>query len=112
MSEVSPVIDGPTVTVARAAELLHCGRTVVFRLLDDGQLKRAPKFGRKTLIKTASVYRLIGELPPESEYARKRRARTTQRAAFLRDAFDMGSGSSGCLSLSGSEINGGTSVPS
>lgn len=47
--------DGPTVTVVRAAELLHCGRTRVYELLAEGRIVRAPKFGRVTVITTESV---------------------------------------------------------
>lgn len=90
--------DGPTITVARAAELLHCERTKVFMLIADGTLERAPRFGRKTTVVTASVTRaaLQGPRAPEARPRRsRRRARLAQLAAEL-DAVPLnGIGSSG-----------------
>ncbi|QSQ10776.1 hypothetical protein [Myxococcus landrumensis] len=50
-----PGLDGPSITVERAAELLQCKRTRVFELLAEGRLKRAPKFGKKTTVILESV---------------------------------------------------------
>ncbi len=48
--------DGPSVTVERAAELMHCSRRTIFILLANKTLREAKSFGRKTLIVTQSIY--------------------------------------------------------
>lgn len=48
--------DGPTVTIERAAELLHCSRARVWQLLAEGKLTRAPRYGRRTVVTTESVF--------------------------------------------------------
>lgn len=63
--------DGPTVTIARAAELLHCGRTRVFELIASGQIEVAPKFGRKTVVVTESVLRALTAGPRRQGRRRK-----------------------------------------
>lgn len=47
--------DGPTITIERACELLHCRRSRVFELLADGLLVRGPRYGRTTTIVTETV---------------------------------------------------------
>lgn len=80
--------DGPTITVARAAELLHCGRARVFELLADGTLERAPRFGRGTTIVTASVHRALALGPRRP--GRRRRAPSTLAPRFtLEDLKEM-----------------------
>ena len=64
--------DGPTITIQRAAELLHCGRTRVFDLITRGEIEVAPKFGRRTTVVTASVLAALTAGPRRQ--GRKRRA--------------------------------------
>lgn len=65
-------VDGPTITIERATELLHCGRTRVFALIASGEIEAAPKFGRKTTVVTASVVAALSAGPRRR--GRKRRA--------------------------------------
>lgn len=67
------MIDGDTITVERAAELLHCGRTTVFALINAGHLDAAPRFGRRRTVFTEQVRRLALEGLPRP--GRKPRAR-------------------------------------
>lgn len=55
--------DGPTITIARAAELLHCGRTRIFELVRRGEIEAAPRFGRKSTVVTASVLKALAQGP-------------------------------------------------
>jgi hypothetical protein len=75
------------VTVERAAELLHCGRTRVFALLADGTLERAQSFGKRTLVLTRSIAAALEGPPLEAaKPKRARRSRSAQFAAELRAA--------------------------
>ena len=79
--------DGPTVTVGRAAELLHCSRAQVFVLLGRGVLERAPRYGRATVIVTASVLRAAVRAPAPAvpkRTGRSKRARVEAEAAAVR----------------------------
>ncbi|GHG91513.1 hypothetical protein GCM10012319_52410 [Comamonas sp. KCTC 72670] len=70
-----PGLDGPAVTIERAAELLHCKRTRVFELIAEGRLKRAPKLGKKTTVRLDSVLACVkGEedQPPSAPRPRRR----------------------------------------
>lgn len=71
--------DGPTITLARAGELLHCGRTRVFELIREGVLEIAPRFGRKTTLVTASVLKALA-MGPRKPGRRARAARSTPPA--------------------------------
>lgn len=55
--------DGPVVTVDRAAELLQCSRRRVFQLLEEGTVRRAQSYGRKTLVITESIYQALEVKP-------------------------------------------------
>lgn len=77
--------DGPTITVERACELLHCGRTRLFELIGEGKLERGPKFGRATTVRTDSVLALLDVPPPSRPAARRgRKPSRAQWAAELR----------------------------
>lgn len=65
-------LDGPTITVQRAGEILHCGRTKVFELVADGHIRTAPRFGRRATVYTEDVTRLALEGIPTR--GRRRRA--------------------------------------
>ncbi len=75
---VSSVPDGaqvigyasPTLSVAQVCEVLGCKRRQVFRLLSDGVLERAPRYGRELRIFRASVDRAL--LPPPAPGRKKR----------------------------------------
>jgi hypothetical protein len=87
--------DGPLVTVTRAGELLHCGRSRIFELLADGRLERGPKLGRATVVRLDSVMALIQEgLPPKSQPPKRRKVRPSrgQLAAELRAAVARATG--------------------
>lgn len=77
-----PGYDGPSVTVERACELLHCSRARVFELLKEGRLQRAVRLGRQTTIITASVL-AMATLPPRPE-PKKRRTRKTRMLEAMR----------------------------
>ncbi len=49
-----------TTSVNDAAKALGLGRTSIYALIRDGRLETA-KVGRRTLIKVASIRRLVGE---------------------------------------------------
>jgi excisionase family DNA binding protein len=53
-------MEAVTTSVNGAAKALGIGRTTVYALIKEGRLE-AIKLGRRTLIKTASIKRLIGE---------------------------------------------------
>jgi hypothetical protein len=65
------VSDGPTIDVERAAELLHCCRARVFQLIASGDIEAAPRFGRKTVVVTASVLEAIARGPRRAGRARR-----------------------------------------
>lgn len=71
--------DGPTITVRRAMELLHCSRSRVFELLTSGTLARAKRFGRATTITTESVLAAL-EVVDVSQ-AKRRRVRPGRAAS-------------------------------
>ena len=48
-----------TVTVAGARKALGIGTTKIYELIGEGQL-RTVKIGRRTLIRTDSIYALVG----------------------------------------------------
>lgn len=50
-----------TVTVASARNALGIGTTKIYELIADGQL-RTIKIGRRTLIRTESIYALVEKL--------------------------------------------------
>lgn len=79
-----PDFDGPSVTVERAAELLHCSRARVFELLREGRLTRAPRFGRRTTIVTGTVLACVKLGATRTEPSRHRRERRTTRSKALR----------------------------
>lgn len=79
-----PGLDGPAVTVERAAELLHCSRARVFALLKEGRLVRAPRFGRETTLVTASVLAVLRVGTAPAEPIQRRATRSKRRAATLR----------------------------
>lgn len=49
-----------TISIAGAAKALGLGRTSIYALIKEGRLKTI-KFGRRRLIKTASIRRLIDD---------------------------------------------------
>ena len=53
-------MDPITTSVNDAAKALGLGRTTIYALIRDGRLETA-KVGRRTLIKVASIRRLVGE---------------------------------------------------
>jgi|GEM_PF-4508836 len=84
VAEGSTARDGPAITVDRAAELLLCGRTRVFEFLNEGRLKRAPNFGRKTSVPLASVLACVeGAARPTSKKHRPAR----KKAGYSREDF-------------------------
>jgi excisionase family DNA binding protein len=94
----TPVQDGPTITIERAAELLHCSRSRVFELLADGRIQRAPKFGKRTTIVTASVLECLEpELKPPQVLKKRRYRSRAQLDEELRAACERAraAGSSG-----------------
>lgn len=78
-----PGLDGPKVTVERAAEILHCGRSRVFELLASGALSRAPKVGRVTVLWTSEVLAFHGTPPPAPRARKPRPSRAAKRAERL-----------------------------
>ena len=50
----------PVLTVAEARRLLGCSRTRVFQLLRSGELVRARRLGKATVLMTSSVLALLG----------------------------------------------------
>ena len=50
-----------TVTIAGARNALGIGTTKIYQLIGSGRL-RTVKLGRRTLIRTESIYNLIDEL--------------------------------------------------
>ncbi len=50
----------PVLTVAEAQRLLGCSRTRVFQLLRSGELVRARRLGKATVLTTSSVLALLG----------------------------------------------------
>lgn len=69
------MIDGPTVTIDRAAELLHCSRARAWQLLAQGVIMRAPRYGRRTVVTTESVHAAalgMTEAPPTPRPRRRR----------------------------------------
>lgn len=49
-----------TVTVANARKALGIGTTKIYELIGEGQL-RTVKIGRRTLVRTDSIYALVGK---------------------------------------------------
>lgn len=80
--------DGPTVTVDRAGELMHCSRRKVFELLERGTLRRAKSFGRQTLVVTASIYEALEVEPVAVIPSRPRSRRET--AELMAARFEAG----------------------
>lgn len=70
------------VPVKQAAELLHCGRTRVFELLNTGALRRV-RIGRATLVGVESISALLA--PPEPEAPRKPHRPVSGYRPFTRD---------------------------
>ncbi len=82
-----PGLDGPVVTIERAAELLLCKRTRVFELLAEGRLKRAPKLGKKATVRLDSVLSCL-DVDKERETAPHRKRQTpTRRTQSIEAAF-------------------------
>ncbi|WP_147446474.1 helix-turn-helix domain-containing protein [Corallococcus sp. CA047B] len=52
------------VSLERAAEMLGCKRSQVFKLVAQGRLERAPKVGRSTMILVASIKAMLAEEDP------------------------------------------------
>lgn len=48
------------VTVSRAGQLLGCGKTKIFEMINDGLLERR-KLGRATRITLSSIRKIAGE---------------------------------------------------
>ncbi len=68
-------------TVDEAGQRLGCKRTVIFKLLREGQLAAAPKLGRRRMVLTASVDALleaggVGAVPEPRQLPRTRGPRT------------------------------------
>lgn len=70
-------------TVAEVAELLHCHRAQVFRLIRKGTLQTAPKIGKRTLVLRSSLLALLHSAPPAPP-----RARATRTRASCLDGLD------------------------
>jgi hypothetical protein len=93
-------IDGPTVTIDRAAELLYCSRARAWQLLAQGVITRAPRYGRRTVVTTESVHAAalgVTEAPPTPRPRRRRGSvhlAEELRAAVSR-ATSSGTGSDG-----------------
>jgi excisionase family DNA binding protein len=49
-----------TISVNGAAATLGLGRTAIYALINEGRLETV-KIGRRTLVKTSSIRRLVGE---------------------------------------------------
>jgi excisionase family DNA binding protein len=54
-------LDQLTVTVASAKAALGIGHTTIYRLINQGKLDTI-KLGRRTLVKTASIRKLVDDL--------------------------------------------------
>lgn len=85
-----PGLDGPTLTVLRAAEILHCSRSRIFELLAAGRLTRAPRLGKVTVLYTVEVAALAGEPPPAPRPRRVRKPRGVKLAESLAAAWKRG----------------------
>lgn len=85
------MLESPLLTIDEAAALLRCGRTRVFELIAEGRIERAPKFGKKTTVKRASVLACIDEpIEPASPLPPKRFRPRPQTVSALRAAFRTG----------------------
>lgn len=47
-----------TISIAEASKAIGCGRTTIYELIRQGRLEIV-KLGRRTLVKTASIRRLV-----------------------------------------------------
>jgi excisionase family DNA binding protein len=47
-------------TVKGAADMIGCGRTTIYSLINDGRLQTY-KLGRRTLVKTESIHALVNQ---------------------------------------------------
>lgn len=67
-------MDSPVaiLTIAEAAAQLRCRRTTVFKLLAEGRLIRAPRFGKQTVVTAESVAEILALPPPQPPTARRR----------------------------------------
>lgn len=54
------IMEALSVSINDAAKALGLGRTSIYALIGDGRLE-AFKLGRRTLVKTASIRRLVAE---------------------------------------------------
>jgi hypothetical protein len=79
--------DGPTITIERAGELLHCSRARVFELIAAGVVDRGPRYGRRSTVITETVLRAAvapassGEALKHPRRARRRRQLAERLAA-------------------------------
>jgi len=54
-----PATNRVGLTVTQAATMLGCGRTRIFELLKNGELRRCPRVGRHVLVSAKSVEKLL-----------------------------------------------------
>jgi len=59
------MINKISVTIPQACELTGLGRSTIYRLFDDGKLKRL-KVGSRTLIRVGDLERYIDSLSPDT----------------------------------------------
>jgi len=57
--------DKITVTIPQACSITGLGRSTIYRLFDDGKLKRL-KVGTRTLIRVGDLERYIDSLSPDT----------------------------------------------
>lgn len=72
--------ESPVVTIDQAMELLHCSRSRVFELLQEGRLVRAPKVGRATVIFRDSVLAIFDFDPASKGPAKRTRTKRPSRS--------------------------------